>query len=411
MLMAFLGLKVIVLTAFLACEARGLRQLQVILQDNFDDFNLSLWKHELTLNGGGHAEFEYYTNNRSTSYVSDGVLYIQPNLLGDQIGDENVMGNNFVLDAWGGSPADACTSNADYGCYRVAGGGGNYLNPVTSARLRTAETFSFTYGKVEVRAKLPRGDWLWPGIWMLPTDNQYGGWPASGEIDIMESRGNSPGYAAGGYDTFGSTLHFGPYYLEDPWYFAHQTLSGVDLTADFHVYGLIWNETYMGTYFDKETNPVLSFPINQSFWSLGGWPTPPWNNPWSKRGNNAPFDRRYYLIINLACGGTNGYFPDGLGNKPWSNNDPNAVNNFYNNKAQWYPTWTSPMAVDSVTVWTYVEGEDKTDETKATDVHTEKADHKSHGDAPKLTRKSGISVGHPGKRVTLAANQHNSRRL
>ena len=413
--MASPWLAVLLLATLLVCDAHGLRKLQVTLQDNFDDFNLSLWKHELTLTGGGGTEFEYYANNRSSSYVSDGVLYIKPILLADQIGDANVMGNNFVMDVWGGSPADACTSNAHYGCFRVAGGGGNYLNPIVSARLRTAETFSFTYGKIEIRAKLPRGDWLWPAIWMLPTDNQYGTWPASGEIDIMESRGNAPGYSYGGYDTFGSTLHFGPYSLEDPWYLAHQTLSGIDLTADFHVYGFVWNETYMGTYFDDESKPVLSFPINQSFWSLGGWQTPPWNNPWSGRGNNAPFDRRYYLIINVAVGGTDGYFQDGADNKPWSNFDPHAVNSFYNSKDQWYPTWTSPMAVDSVTVWTYAQGDEKSDQEptqpNASRAHAEKAkthaDHKVDGDgAPKLTRKSGISVGHPGRRVTFPASQH-----
>ena len=94
-----------------------------------------------------------------------------------------------------------------YGCDRTSGAGGNYLNPIKSARIRTAESFSFTYGKVEVKAKLPRGDWLWPAIWMLPRDNQYGDWPSSGEVDIMESRGNAPSYPPGGYDSFGSTLH------------------------------------------------------------------------------------------------------------------------------------------------------------------------------------------------------------
>ena len=99
-----------------------------------------------------------------------------------------------------------------YGCERV-GDGGNIINPVSSARLRTAHSFAFTYGKVEVRAKLPEGDWLWPAIWMLPLKQgnffwifqdlsvfeifpffcmkkEYGLWPTSGEIDIMESRGN-----------------------------------------------------------------------------------------------------------------------------------------------------------------------------------------------------------------------------
>ncbi len=61
-----------------------------------------------------------------------------------------------------------------------------------SAAVRTVESFAFTYGRVEVRAKLPRGDWLWPAIWLLPKWHQYGDWPTSGEIDIMESRGNAP---------------------------------------------------------------------------------------------------------------------------------------------------------------------------------------------------------------------------
>lgn len=59
-----------------------------------------------------------------------------------------------------------------------------------SGKLTTAKSFSITYGRVQVRAKLPKGNWLWPAIWMLPRYNEYGGWPASGEIDIMESRGN-----------------------------------------------------------------------------------------------------------------------------------------------------------------------------------------------------------------------------
>lgn len=56
--------------------------------------------------------------------------------------------------------------------------------------MRTAETFSFKYGRVEIKAKLPKGKWIWPALWLLPKHSIYGNWPASGEIDIMESRGN-----------------------------------------------------------------------------------------------------------------------------------------------------------------------------------------------------------------------------
>lgn len=149
-------------------------------------------------------------NNRSNSYVKDSVLYIKPTLTEDAIGTAGL--NTANINIWGGAPADQCTSNAFYGCERTGGAGGNVINPIRSARIRTVNSFSTKYGRVEVKAKLPKGDWLWPAIWMLPTHNEYGTWPASGEIDIMESRGNDVSYPAGGHDSFGSTLHWGPNY-------------------------------------------------------------------------------------------------------------------------------------------------------------------------------------------------------
>lgn len=101
------------------------------------------------------------------------------------------------------------------------------------------------------------------------------------------------------------------------------------------MYGLIWNETCIGTYLDKEENTVLGVQINESFWKFGGW-NAAWNNPWQGQGNNAPFDNEMYLIINLAVGGTNSYFPDGFG-KPWRNGEATPVNSFWSAKAKWYP--------------------------------------------------------------------------
>jgi len=89
---------------------------------------------------------------------------------------------------------------------------GTMIPPVRSARLSTQGKKSIRYGKVEVVAKMPKGDWIWPAIWMMPEDNRYGVWPRSGEIDICESRGNDPGYLLGGRDTCGSTLHWGMLY-------------------------------------------------------------------------------------------------------------------------------------------------------------------------------------------------------
>lgn len=62
---------------------------------------------------------------------------------------------------------------------------------------------------------MPRGDWIWPAIWMLPKNAEYGNWPASGEIDIVESRGNPN--CPNGVHSFGSTLHWGPDWATDAW--------------------------------------------------------------------------------------------------------------------------------------------------------------------------------------------------
>ena len=183
---------------------------KLIFFDDFNDLNFNTWEHERTMGGGGNWEFEWYVNNRSNSYVRDGILYLKPTFTQDAIGEQALRSGDVNI--WGGSPADVCTSNAFYGCERNAAGSGNVINPIRSARLRSVQGFSFKYGRVEIKAKLPKGDWLWPAIWLLPTKQEYGMWPASGEIDIMESRGNSASYPIGGNNAFGSTLHWGVNY-------------------------------------------------------------------------------------------------------------------------------------------------------------------------------------------------------
>ena len=71
-----------------------------------------------------------------------------------------------------------------YGCFRSSNGQ-NIINPIKSASIRTINSVAINRGKVEVRAKLPTGDWIWPAIWLLPKDNVYGTWPASGEVDFI----------------------------------------------------------------------------------------------------------------------------------------------------------------------------------------------------------------------------------
>lgn len=346
------------LSSFAWAQGDGYRRGERLLfADEFDDLNNEVWEHEITLGGGGNWEFQYYTNNRSNSFVRDGVLFLKPTLTSELVGDESLM-HGTELNLWGSTPADMCTGNAFYGCQRSGGAGGNVLNPIQSARLRTAQSFSFRYGRVEIKAKLPRGDWIWPAMWMMPRWNQYGGWPASGEIDIMESRGNGPSYPGGGIDSYGSTLHWGPDWSRNMWPETHNTYKlpgGQTFHDDWHVFGLVWNEDGLYTYVDSEANKVLQVDFReQDFWSRGGWQGSGLKNPWVDRSNAAPFDQKFFLILNVAVGGTASYFQDGLGGKPWNNDDPHSVNAFWNARGQWLPTWQgdhTAMQIDWVRIY------------------------------------------------------------
>jgi beta-glucanase (GH16 family) len=151
--------------------------------------------------------------------------------------------------------------------------------PYTSARLRTLNRGDWTYGRFEIRARLPRPQQgLWPAIWMLPTDNVYGTWAASGEIDIMEAIGSRP------REVFG-TLHYG-----GP--FPRNTESGdsFQLAAgthgdDFFVFALEWEEGEIRWYI----NNVLY--QTQTEWFSENGPFP------------APFDQDFHLLLNVAIGG------------------------------------------------------------------------------------------------------------
>lgn len=140
-----------------------------------------------------------------------------------------------------------CTASGDNGCERT-GNAKTIINPIQSARIKTQHSFQFKYGTVEVIARNPRGDWLWPAIWLLPATNFYGVWPVGGEIDIMESRGNPSlmeGHTNIGADHFGTTLHWGPKtcgHSQDAWRKAHfevENRNGFD--SGLHTYKMDWN--------------------------------------------------------------------------------------------------------------------------------------------------------------------------
>jgi beta-glucanase (GH16 family) len=337
----------------------------LVLDESFsgDSINTNIWFHEQETGGFGNGEFEWTTDSTNNSYVKDGYLYIVPTLTSDALGMDAIT-NGYNLNLTTAGTCTAANPNDADSCSVYSNSStGTILPPIQSARLVTNFSTTIKYGRVEVRAKMPKGDWIWPAVWMMPKYSVYGEWPRSGEIDIFESRGN---VVKSKNDDFGqvmhSTLHWGPSTDYDGY---KHTTDGKRLfrnyyNEDFHTVGMQWTPDGMYTYYDNPNNKVLEWKFDKSFWTLGDFPTASTNgstltDPWPAAGNDvAPFDQEFFLILNVAVGGTNGWFntPD----MPWSNDADNARAEFWENRDDWLPTWGTTdydrgMVVDSVKMW------------------------------------------------------------
>jgi hypothetical protein len=148
----------------------------------------------------------------------------------------------------------------------------------TSARLWSNGLFSQAFGRFEARIKLPLGDGLWPAFWLLPQNETYGGWAASGEIDIMEARGRLPGEMSG-------AIHFGGSWPNNTHVSNLYTFTNGETINDFQVYAIEWDETSIRWYVD-----------DVNFYTVTDWYSE--DNPFP-----APFDQPFYILLNLAIGG------------------------------------------------------------------------------------------------------------
>lgn len=150
-------------------------------------------------------------------------------------------------------------------------------------------------------------------------------------------------------------MHWGPDFFTNQFQKTHAEYSipSGTLADDFHTYGVYWDDKKIYTYLDNDANKILNVDHSaQSYWQKAGIADRA--NPWQYSKNKcAPFDTKFYLILNLAVGGTNGYFKDGVAGKPWSDTSQRASSEFYDNKGQWFPTWgdASTFQIDSVKVW------------------------------------------------------------
>jgi beta-glucanase (GH16 family) len=209
------------------------------------------------IGGWGNGELEYYTAEPANAFVKDGVLHIRA--------------------------VKERSHNCDY----------------TSARMKTRKKdgtalFNMKYGKVEFRAKLPTGQGVWPALWLLPQTDKYGGWAASGEIDVMEARGQEPTKVLG-------TLHFGSRWPANTHISKDYVLPANGTIADFHVYTLEWEPGEFRWLVDGKLYSTQSF-----WWSSGKTSGDKGARPGKEADLNAwpaPFDQPFYLIMNVAVGG------------------------------------------------------------------------------------------------------------
>ena len=146
----------------------------------------------------------------------------------------------------------------------------------TSARIRTKNKGDWRSGKIEVRAKLPKGQGIWPAIWMLPTHAKYGKWPKSGEIDIVELRGQHP-------DKIISALHYGQNYPNNKYLTGEYQLKNGSFSDDFHVFSLLW-----------DTDQLHWFVDGQKYFSIYAADLKP---------DSFIFNAKFHLLLNVAVGG------------------------------------------------------------------------------------------------------------
>ena len=226
-------------------------------------------ENDINTAGWGNNELEYYTDSNENISVKDGKLNITLKKQPKTFSQKN-------------DPSK--TRTAQY----------------SSGKLITKNKFSVKYGRIDFRAKMPTGTGIWPAMWMMPNDDRYGSWASSGEIDVFEGRGRIPEMVFG-------TLHYGSQWpgninSSDMLNMVEDGKKKSDI-SDWHVYSVIWEEDSIKIYCDGK----CYFKCTNEMWYSG-----------ADRGNpNAPFDQRFYLILNLAAGGTfdNNHVPDASFNR------------------------------------------------------------------------------------------------
>lgn len=238
--------------------------------------DLSGFTYDVGGGGWGNSELQVYT-----APVGAPPATPNPSGLGSQTTTPVGINSNNVFVSGGNLNISAIATGS--------GGGQSY----TSGRLKTTNLFSQAYGLFEFRARLPAGQGLWPAVWMMSKDEAYGGWPTSGEIDLLESKGQETGLVQG-------TLHSGASWASHVVQTRTFQQSGLRppgfSTTDWHTYSLQWNA---GSPNVPATFKWYVDGVNY-YTQQGGWHIPagvPSTN------DDAPFDKAFYFLLNVAVGG------------------------------------------------------------------------------------------------------------
>ena len=208
----------------------------LVWHDEFDgtQLNLQNWTFDLGGGGWGNAESEAYTSRPENVRVKDGMLVIEA-----RKEEQLIDGREY-----------------------------------SSARIKTQGLQAWQYGRIEARLKLPYGQGIWPAFWMLGDDLSQKGWPAAGEIDIMEFISREP-------DHIYATVH-GPGYSGGNGVGSSLVVSADTLKNDFHVYAIEWQENEIRWYFDDQQHFKVTAADVPDKWV---------------------FDHPFFIILNLAVGG------------------------------------------------------------------------------------------------------------
>ncbi|XP_041987371.1 beta-1,3-glucan-binding protein-like [Aricia agestis] len=321
---------------------------QIIFEDNFDGLREDLWRLEQYIPDEPDYAFVSYQRppNAPTISVGEGFLRIEPRLLQNLPNFSSHSISAGTLDLYSG-----CTSS--WSRCRTLAWGASILPPVVSGRI-TTKSFAFKYGTIEIRAKLPQGDWIYPDILLQSFYERYGSLNfGSGVVRIAGARGNKN--LKGGNTEYGNKVLYGGVIMNVGCrnHLIRQKVSKEAWGDRFHVYSMRWTPERITLFVDDDEWARVE-PAAGGLQSLLPRECQLPRTMLANATKIAPFDDLFGITLGVAAGGVL-EFEDNLNSngvpKPWKNSGRKASYYFWQDLISWSPTWTSPaLVVDYVRV-------------------------------------------------------------